>query len=486
MRLSSLLSQTGLSLTVRGNSDPIITGITDDSRKCKPGFLFAAIPGSEHDGRAFIPQACAAEAAAVLSTPDISISEDIAYVSSETPRRDIALLAARFSGLQPDHIVAVTGTNGKTSTVDFIRQIQTLRGRHAVSLGTLGLRPEISLPVSFPYLTTPDPITLAAGLSALRQAGITDVAMEASSHGLDQCRLDGVDIKAAGFTNLTRDHLDYHGNMDAYRNAKLRLFDTLLPEHGLAAANADMDTTTLEALREIASRRSLNLRLVGENGRDIRLLEYIPRPEGQLLKLETSFGRAEILLKLPGRFQADNVLLAAALCDEDEQALPEILSLLPQLTGVPGRLEHVLDRPEGAAAYVDFAHTPDALTRALNSLRPHASGRLIVVFGAGGNRDKGKRPLMAAAAAAAADIVIVTDDNPRHEAPDAIRKDVMAGAPDALEIGDRRKAMAEVLSMLRRGDVLLVAGKGHEQGQIIGSEVFPFDDASVLRELAGE
>ncbi|MDG6094210.1 UDP-N-acetylmuramoyl-L-alanyl-D-glutamate--2,6-diaminopimelate ligase [Acetobacter sp. AN02] len=484
MRLSDLLAKTPQQLTMSHGSDPEITGLTGDSRTCAPGMLFAAIPGTQSDGRDYIPRACAAGAAAILTTPDATVPEGVATIRSDAPRHALALLAAAFAGPQPGRIVAITGTNGKTSTADFLRQIMMLQGHKAVSLGTLGLKPDMPLPVSFPSLTTPDPVTLASGLAALKTAGVTDVAMEASSHGLDQQRLDGVTLSAAGFTNLTRDHLDYHGSLEDYRKAKLRLLDTLLPEGGLVAAWADMDPETLGAIRRITTARRQTLRLVGEAGTTLRLLKQTPQPDGQILSLGIGGRTTEVALKLPGRFQADNVLLAVALAATDESRLEDILALLPRLEGVRGRMERVLRLPDGAAAYVDYAHTPDALERVLKSLRPHATGRLIVLFGAGGNRDRGKRPLMARAAADYADLVIVTDDNPRNEDARTIRQDVLAGAPDAIEIGDRRKAIAEALSMLRSGDVLLLAGKGHEQGQIIGSEIHPFDDAQVLRELA--
>lgn len=485
MRLSALLATVGLQLSA--THDPDITAITADSREAAPGVLFAALPGAKTDGRRFIPSVIAAGAAAILApadTPDIE-QANVALVKSADARRTLSLLAAAFVGPQPDHQVAVTGTNGKTSTVDFLRQLWIASERSAASLGTLGLKAPVTLPFEIPSLTTPDPVTLARGLAALRTSGVTDVAMEASSHGLDQRRLDGVRLSAAGFTNLTRDHLDYHGDLAAYRAAKLRLFDTLLPEGAVAAANADMDGETLDAIRDIAKRRGLVLRLVGENGDTLRLLKQESLPEGQRLRV-SAFGRDhDIILSLPGRFQADNVLLAATLAARDEAGVETALAHAQQLRGVRGRMERAALLGNGAAVYVDYAHTPDALARALTSLRPHARGRLLVAFGAGGDRDRGKRPLMAREAAANADVVIVTDDNPRSENPADIRRDVLAGAPDALEIGDRAKAIAAGLDMLRPGDVLLVAGKGHEQGQTIGGVVHPFDDVSVIRELAG-
>ncbi|MBO1359871.1 UDP-N-acetylmuramoyl-L-alanyl-D-glutamate--2,6-diaminopimelate ligase [Acetobacter sacchari] len=485
MRLSALLTSIGLPFSAA--HDPEITAITADSREAAPGVLFAALPGVKTDGRRFIPSVIAAGTSAILAptdTPDIE-QANVALVKCADARRALSLLAAAFAGPQPDHQVAVTGTNGKTSTVDFLRQLWTATGRSAASLGTLGLKAPFTLPFEIPSLTTPDPVTLARGLAALRAEGVTDVAMEASSHGLDQRRLDGVQLSAAGFTNLTRDHLDYHGDLAAYRAAKLRLFDTLLPEGAIAAANADMDSKTLGAIRDIAKQRRLTLRLVGENGDTLRLMKQESLPEGQRL-LISAFGRDhDIVLSLPGRFQADNILLAIALAARDEAGVENALTHAQQLRGVRGRMERAALLDNGAAVYVDYAHTPDALARALTSLRPHARGRLLVAFGAGGDRDRGKRPLMAREAAANADVVIITDDNPRSENPADIRHDVLAGAPGALEIGDRAKAIAAGLDMLQPGDVLLVAGKGHEQGQTIGGVVHPFDDVGVVRELAG-
>ncbi|MBV1836703.1 UDP-N-acetylmuramoyl-L-alanyl-D-glutamate--2,6-diaminopimelate ligase [Acetobacter estunensis] len=486
MKLSSLLSEAGLSDQAL-SADPDITAVTADSREAGPGVLFVAIPGTKQDGRAFIPAAVAAGASAVLVPKDSEPAPGTVTVRSATPRRSLALMVAALAGPQPEHIVAVTGTNGKTSTVDFLRQFWTLMGRSTASFGTLGLISPMELPFEVPSLTTPDPVTLARALAALREEGVTDVAMEASSHGLDQRRLDGVRLSAAGFTNLTRDHLDYHGSFEAYRTAKLRLFDTLLPGGSLAAANADMDEETLTALREIERRRGLDLRLVGRKGHAIRLLAHKALPEGQRLRLEVNGHREmDIILPLPGRFQVDNALLAAALALPDEAGMEKALELLPQLRGVRGRMERAAVLSNGAAVYVDYAHTPDALARALTSLRPHVKGQLFVVFGAGGDRDKGKRPLMAHEAAQGADVVIVTDDNPRGENPAAIRQDVLSGAPQAEEVPGRKAAITQAIDRLGAGDVLLVAGKGHEQGQIIGSIVHPFDDVSVVRHLAGD
>ncbi|MGH7212642.1 MAG: Mur ligase family protein, partial [Acetobacteraceae bacterium] len=368
-----------------------------------------------------------------------------------------------------------------TSTVEFLRQIWAAGGHAAASLGTLGVIAQ-GFPQG-PGLTTPEPVTLAATLAALAREGVRYAAMEASSHGLDQFRLDGVCLAAAGFTNLTRDHLDYHASEAAYRNAKLRLFAELLPAGAPAVASADMDAETLAALDVIAVRRRLDLRTVGEAGDALRLIAARPLPDGQELDIEAGGARRAIHLPLPGRFQADNALLAAALAMVLGES--DALDRLPMLSGVRGRMELAARLPNGACAYVDYAHTPDALERLLRALRPHTAGRLHVVFGAGGDRDPGKRPMMGAAAARYADVAIVTDDNPRGEDPAAIRAAVRAACPDAHEIGDRAEAIAAALGDLREGDVLAVAGKGHEQGQTIGARVVPFDDVGVIRFLAG-
>jgi UDP-N-acetylmuramoyl-L-alanyl-D-glutamate--2,6-diaminopimelate ligase len=461
-----------------------ISGITADSRRVRPGFLFAALPGARADGRAFIAEAVARGAAAVLAPPGTAWPDGVArlpLIEDPAPRRRLALLAARLAGPQPRHLVAVTGTNGKTSTVEFLRQLWQLRGYKAASLGTLGLTAP-----GFPSssgLTTPDPVELAETLAALARAGIDHAAMEASSHGLDQSRLDGVSLAAGGFTNLTRDHLDYHGSEAAYRDAKLRLFADLLPAGAPAIANSEMDAATLNALAAIAARHGLAFGTVGEAGTLIRLLRATPLPAGQVLEIMAAGVHHEIALALPGRFQADNALLAAALAESLGET--EALSRLPHLQGVRGRMELAATLPNGAAAYVDYAHTPDALERLLTALRPHTAGRLIVVFGAGGDRDRGKRPLMGAVAARLADAVIVTDDNPRTEDPAAIRAAVAAGCPGATVIGNRAAAIAAGLSDLGPGDVLAVAGKGHEQGQTVGTTVIPFDDVATIRRLAG-
>jgi UDP-N-acetylmuramoyl-L-alanyl-D-glutamate--2,6-diaminopimelate ligase len=461
-----------------------IAGVTADSRHVVPGDLFAALPGTRMDGRTFIADAVERGAVAVLAPPGTVWPPGVPprpVIFDAEPRQCLARIAAVLAGPQPDTVVAVTGTNGKTSSVEFTRQLWASAGVRAASLGTMGLIAPGFEPG--PGLTTPDPVSLAETLAGLARHGVTRAAMEASSHGLDQFRLDGVRLAAAAFTNLTRDHLDYHGTLQAYRQAKLRLFEVLLPPGVPAVAHADMDPETLAALREIATRRRLKLRTVGEQGELFRLIEARPRPDGQDLTVVVNGVPRQVVLNLPGRFQADNALVAAAITAS--LGMDDVLDRLPLLRGVRGRMERAAVLSSGATAYVDYAHTPDALERLLGALRPHTVGRLHVVFGAGGDRDRGKRPLMGEAAARLADVAIVTDDNPRGEDPGAIRAAILSACPGGMEIADRASAIEAGLNLLAAGDVLVVAGKGHEQGQTVGGVVLPFDDVSVIRRLAG-
>ena len=483
-----------------------VAAVTADSRQVRPGTLFAALPGGRWDGRDFIADAVARGAVAVLAPAGTRWPDGVParpMIEDAEPRRALARLAAVHAGAQPATVVAVTGTNGKTSTVEFLRQIWAAGGLAAASLGTLG----VVAPgrTAGGGLTTPDPVALADTLAALAREGVGHAAMEASSHGLDQFRLDGIRLAAAGFSNLTRDHLDHHGTIEAYRAAKLRLFSELLPEGGACVANADMDPDTLAALRGIARARRLDLRCFGGDGDWVRVVRATPRPDGllldvvadgvarshdadiagtpamlQLLDLVVDGTPRNLHLPLVGRFQAENALLAAGLAEAS--GTQGALDRIGGLSGVRGRMELVA-RVGGAAAYVDYAHTPDALARLLAALRPHTAGRLVCVFGAGGDRDGGKRGPMGAAVAAGADRAIVTDDNPRTEDPRAIRAAVLAGCPDGVEIGDRETAIAAGLDGLRAGDVLVVAGKGHESGQTVGTRTLAFDDAAVLRRL---
>ncbi len=463
--------------------DLTVTGLTADSRKAGPGMLFAALPGTKADGRAFIADAVARGVAAVLAPEGTQpAGRGVRMILDANPRRRFALMAAEFHGRQPATMTAVTGTNGKTSTADFTRQIWMALGLRAAAIGTLGV-----VAPDWPNaggLTTPDPETLHAALAALAGAGIEHACMEASSHGLSQYRLDGVRLKAAAFTNLTRDHLDYHADMADYARAKLRLFTEVLPETGTAVVNADSDLA--DRVVAAAVRRGQEVLTFGRMGHALRLLSSSPAPVGQVLRLEILGRPAEIRLPLAGGFQASNALAALGLAVAAGAEPQAALAALERLTGVPGRLQKVAERRSGAAIYVDYAHTPDALETVLRALRPHADGRLAVVFGCGGDRDPGKRPQMGAIAARLADQVFVTDDNPRSEDPVAIRRAILAACPAAVEIGDRGRAIREAIWQMRRGDVLVLAGKGHERGQIVAGTVLPFDDGDEARRAVAE
>jgi UDP-N-acetylmuramoyl-L-alanyl-D-glutamate--2,6-diaminopimelate ligase len=466
--------------------DPQIAGVTSDSRKAGPGFLFAALPGSTADGAAFAEKAVAAGAAAVIADRDLGLA--VPTIVTPDPRRAYALAAAKFWAVQPQVSVAVTGTNGKTSVANFCRQVFAHAGLTSASMGTLGVtvsRPNGALGgihehVTPPGLTTPDAGDVAELLARITGMGVTHLAMEASSHGVDQRRLDGVKLRAAGFLNLSQDHLDYHGDMDAYLLAKLRLFEDLLPRGGVAVLNADSDA--FPAFAAAATMTGQTIFSVGEAGQGLRLAQRSLLPDGQRLTLRAGGEARDVHLPLAGGFQASNALVAAGLCIAAGLGLDETLAGLEALEGVPGRLQRVGAGARGGEAYVDYAHTPDGLETVLKALRPHVTGRLIVVFGAGGDRDRGKRPIMGRIAAELADVAIVTDDNPRSEDPAAIRAEVLAGAVGAKEIGDRREAIRAAVAMLDAGDVLVVAGKGHEQGQTIAGVTYPFDDVAETAE----
>ncbi|HJU32907.1 MAG TPA: UDP-N-acetylmuramoyl-L-alanyl-D-glutamate--2,6-diaminopimelate ligase [Hyphomicrobiaceae bacterium] len=460
-----------------------IAGLTADSREVKPGWLFAAIPGSKADGVRFIPEAVAKGAAAVLVAGDqeVSVPGHVAVLRTAEPRHALALLAARFYPDQPAVAVAVTGTSGKTSVADFTRQIFAALGRSAASLGTIGLvKPDGSV---YGGLTTPDPVSLHRTLAELAGEGVTHLAFEASSHGLDQHRLDGVRLKAAAFTNLGRDHLDYHPTMEAYLAAKLRLFTELLPAGGTAVINADAE----HAAQVIAAARDSGRKVmtVGRGGETLKL-ERLSRDGFAQRLLVRHEGRAhDIALPLPGDYQASNALLAAGLAIATGEPAVDVLPALTHLKGVKGRLE-IAGRVRGGLIVIDYAHKPDALEAALKALREFASGRIICVFGCGGDRDKGKRPIMGQIAARLANHVIVTDDNPRSERPEIIRAEILAGCPGSREIGDRAEAIRAGARLLGPGDVLLVAGKGHETGQIVGSVILPFSDHEAVRNALSE
>jgi len=480
LRLSDLISAHSAAPAIIAKGDPDILGLTADSRDVRPGFLFAALPGSRLDGRAFIADAVAKGAAAILTTPDAAIDDcPVDLVCDAEPRRRLARMAARFYGPQPETVVAVTGTNGKTSVAEFTRQIWNHAGLSAASLGTLGLT--VDGETRGPSLTTPDPVRLHEVLHDLVEVSVEHAALEASSHGLDQSRLDGVEIKAAAFTNLTRDHLDYHGDMDAYRTAKIGLFARVMAPGGTAVLN--LDSPEFETFREASARRRHRIVSYGARpGADLRIVNRQPRPTGQLLEIIAGGQSHAIELQLIGDFQAWNALAALGLAVSTGLPMEEALPALADLAGVRGRMERVAVLANGAAIYVDYAHTPDALETVLKAVRPHTDGQLWCVFGCGGDRDPGKRPMMGATVAKHADRPIVTDDNPRSENPALIRAAALAACKGGVEIGDRRTAIHESVARLAPGDVLVIAGKGHEQGQEIDGVNHPFDDATVARE----
>jgi len=482
LRLTDLLELEDDGAMIGHGGDVEVTGLASDSRRVRPGYLFAALPGTVTDGGRFVADAVARGAVAVLASPEITLTDvpgadDIQLVRNDNPRRRLARMAARFHGAQPEIIAAVTGTNGKTSVAWFTRQIWTRLGHRAASLGTLGITgPGIS---SKGALTTPDPIALHRELGVLAAAGIGHLVLEASSHGLAQFRLDGVTLRLGAFTNLSRDHLDYHGSMDAYRAAKQRLFSELLPADGTAVLNADAEN--FAAFAAVCDRRGCRVIDFGAAARDLRIEALEPRADGQALVVR-AFGESHrIELPLPGAFQASNALCAVGLVVASGDDASAALAALGDLEGVPGRLQLAARAPCGAPIYVDYAHTPDALAHVLTALRPHTAGKLVVVFGCGGDRDPGKRPMMGAIAHRHADLLMVADDNPRGEDPARIRAEILAACPDAREFDDRAEAIFAAAAALTPGDVLVIAGKGHETGQIIGDTVRPFDDAETAR-----
>jgi UDP-N-acetylmuramoyl-L-alanyl-D-glutamate--2,6-diaminopimelate ligase len=471
MKLSDLLTDQA-SLDARTGAIEV-TGITADSRAVKRGFVFVAVPGTKADGMIYAEAAAKAGAAAVVGekSPQASLPGGTAFVPVANARRALAMAASRFYPKQPQVIAAVTGTSGKTSVAAFTRQIWVALGQEAASLGTIGVvTPKKEI---YGSLTTPDPIGLHRTLNELADEGVTHLAMEASSHGLDQYRLDGVQVMAAGFTNLSRDHLDYHPSVEAYLAAKLRLFEALVVDGGSAVIDVDHEHS--DAVVAAAKQRRLKLITVGRKGDGIRLVETAIDGFAQRLTLEHDGKAYSLKLPLVGGFQVENALVSAGLVIATGGEPGAVFASLSSLKGAKGRLDLIGER-NGAPIFVDYAHKPDALEKALAALRPYVKRNLIVVFGAGGNRDAGKRPLMGAIAAQHADKVIVTDDNPRNEQPEKIRAAILAAAPGASEIGDRREAIRRSVASLERGDVLLIAGKGHESGQIIGDRVLEFSD----------
>jgi len=458
-----------------------IAGITADSRAVKPGFLFVAVPGTKADGLVFVPQALAAGAVAVMAERATELPDAVAFVQVQNVRHALALVAARFYTRQPGIIAAITGTSGKTSVAAFARQIWSALGKSAASIGTIG----IVSPAGSVYgsLTTPDPIALHRTLDELAGAGISHLAIEASSHGLDQHRLDGLRIAVGAFTNITRDHLDYHQTLEAYLRAKLVLFEQLVPSGGRAVIDVDHDHC--EAVLAAARTRGLDILTVGRRADGIKLVETRIDGFAQNMRVMHAGREYHVLLPLVGDFQVENALVAAGIVIATSGDPAAVFDSLTRLEGAKGRLELVGDK-QGAPVFVDYAHKPDALAKALDALRPYAKRRLVVVLGAGGDRDQGKRPLMGAIAAEKADQVIVTDDNPRSEDPASIRAAIRAAAPRAIEIGDRRAAIGHAIHELAPDDVLLVAGKGHETGQIIGNKVLPFSDQEAVRDALKE
>jgi len=486
MRLSSLIASSDGS-TLHGD-DTDITGLTADSREVKPGFLFVAIPGANYDGRKFIFEAIKRGAAAVLAPEETDIVPRVSFVISPDLRSTISRVASRFYPQQPEMIAAITGTSGKTSTAQFTREIWQALGHKSASIGTLGLI--TAHETRYGSLTTPDAITLHRLLAEIAGKGITHLAMEASSHGLALNRLDNVHVKIGGFTNLSRDHLDFHGTMEEYLAAKLRLFTAVMPKKSIAVLNTD--ASEYEEIAADSRGRGHTIISYGQGGKDLRLKKVTPDSRGQILQFEMFGKPAEILLPVIGSFQAWNALCALGMVIGSGADHAKAAEALGKVTGVPGRLQLAGYTKSGAAIFVDYAHKPDALENVLKALRPHVAvhrgAKLGVVFGCGGNRDAGKRPIMGAIAQRGADWVIVTDDNPRHEEPSSIRQAILGGCkpgPDLREIGDRAEAIAAGINRLGPNDVLVIAGKGHESGQIIGDKTLPFDDAEVARKVLG-
>ena len=480
MRLGDLA---GVDSDSAGTCDVEVTGFALDHRQVARGNVFGAFAGARFDGEDFIADAVRRGAVAVVARPEAKV-EGARHIAAAAPRKAFAAIAAKFFAPYPDTIVAVTGTNGKTSSVEMTRQLWRMAGHRAASIGTLGVTTADDQVKT--GLTSPDIVTFLANMAGMRRMGVSHVAYEASSHGLDQFRAEGVPVKAAAFTNLSRDHLDYHADMDAYFAAKMRLFDEVVAADGAAVVWID-DPRSGEVIAR-ATARGLKLITVGEAGDTIRLVSRTSTPLGQALVLHHAGQEHRLSLPLIGAYQAANVLVAAGLVLATGGGWDSTLLGMGRVAPVRGRLERAVISRDGAPVYVDYAHTPDAVDAAIAALRPHVAndsgGRLITVIGAGGDRDEGKRAGMGAVAARLSDVVIVTDDNPRSEDPDAIRRAMLAGAPDAIEIGDRREAIGAALAMARGGDIVLIAGKGHEQGQIVGDQVLPFDDVTVARECA--
>ncbi len=478
MRLSALTGDHGLA-----GADPVVTGLAIDHRKVAPGTIFGAFAGERFNGEDFIPAAVEAGAIAVVARPEAKV-EGAVHIADANPRRAFAHIAARFFHRFPATCVAVTGTNGKTSTVEMTRQLWRMAGFHAASIGTLGIT--TSNDSASTGLTTPDIVTFLSNMAGLAAEGVTHAAFEASSHGLDQYRTEGLAVKAAAFTNLSHDHLDYHGTMDAYLAAKLRLFTDVVEADGATVVWADGEYSlpVIDAIKT----RGVRLLTVGAAGETLRLVSRAPTQLGQSLVIAAGDLTRKVDLPLIGAYQVANALVAAGLVIATGGDVQQTLANLARLQPVRGRLERAAITKAGTPVYVDYAHTPDAIEAALDALRPHAAGRLVLVFGAGGDRDQAKRAEMGRVAAAKADVAIITDDHPRGEDPSLIRAAIAAGAPGAEVIGDRRAAIAAAIAEARGDDIVCIAGKGHEQGQIVGRgeamRILPFDDVAVAREEA--
>ena len=476
MRLIDVLPQEILSPP--GAADIAVKGVTAASSAVGPGWIFAALPGAKTDGAKFIPDAVVRGAAAIIVGEDkpAETPPGVPLIRVANPRRALALIAARFHPYQPDIAVAVTGTSGKTSVADFTRQIFSSLGHQAASVGTVGvIKPNGAI---YGSLTTPDPVTLHATLDGLTREGVTHLAFEASSHGLDQHRLDGVRLTAAAFTNLGRDHMDYHPTVEHYFDAKMRLFTELMQPGQAVVINAD--GAYADRVIAVCKDRGLNIMTVGAKGADLKLFRARLDGFAQALKIVHAGCHYDVRLPLVGAYQVENVLVAAGLAIAAGENAAKVMAALPDLKGVPGRLE-IIGQAKGGLAIVDYAHKPEALEAALAACRPFVTGKLICVFGCGGDRDKGKRPIMGQISSEKADVTIITDDNPRTEQPAAIRRAILDGAKGAQEIGDRADAINAAVAMMGKGDVVLVAGKGHESGQIVGSTIIPFSDHEVLR-----
>ncbi|HEX8526459.1 UDP-N-acetylmuramoyl-L-alanyl-D-glutamate--2,6-diaminopimelate ligase [Allosphingosinicella sp.] len=468
-----------LGALIGSGDDSQVTGFAIDHRQVARGTVFGAFRGARFDGEDFIPDAVGAGAVAVVARPETPVAGAV-HIADPEPRRAFARLAARFFAPFPKTVVAVTGTNGKTSSVELSRQLWRMAGHPSASIGTLGVTTSDDQVKT--GLTTPDIVTFLSNMAGLAKMGVTHAAFEASSHGLSQFRTEGLPVHAAAFTNFTRDHLDYHGTMEEYFDAKMRLFSEVVEPDG--AAIVWMDDPKSEEVVRRCRQRGLRLLTVGTRGEDLRLVSREPTQLGQKLIVEAGSERHSVTLALIGAYQAANALTAAGLVIATGGDLGQTLANLARVHPVRGRLERAVITRAGAPVYVDYAHTPDAIVSAIEALRPHTAGRLITVLGAGGDRDVGKRSGMGEAAQLLSDLVIVTDDNPRTEDPAAIRRDILAGAPQAIEVPGRREAIRAAIGEARSGDIILLAGKGHEQGQIVGDKVLPFDDVQVARDCA--